>query len=225
MSETAILMRQLADMDDVSRAAVLGQIEAELNIPAGDPTVTAKERLFASEYVYDFNCDSASQRMFMHRTAGSKMLQRPRVRAIVEALMRQHEAECKLNASYVRQFIHDVLEFCPAMCFEPGRRAGSWRLRAEEVQKLPPAVQRLIVSVSVVVDPQGTEWFDVKFVSKEKALELAARYTLIQKIEANISERPPWEQIGGAPSPDGGAGEIEARIADELAGGAQPQPV
>lgn len=129
----------------------------------------------------------------------------------------EYEADCKLKASYVREYIHDVLEMCPVDHFVPtGDGDGSWLIDMDALRALPQRVKRLIEYIDFTRDGFAR----VTFISKTAALALAARFTLMQQ-DGTVATLP-WEKLAGEIGVGkSGAAAIEERIAEVRDGGFQ----
>lgn len=102
------------------------------------------------------------------------------------------EEETQLKAKYVREYIYELLEFYPGDWFRPNGE-GHWVIDEAAFQAIPHKVKRFIKDFRLCDGGQ----IAVQFISKEKALELAARFTLIQKVE-NQNNSVPWHELARA---------------------------
>lgn len=138
--------------------------------------------------------------------------------------LKEHAERSKLTAEYVRRYILDVLELCPTDYFDIDAD-GDVTCDLAKFAQAPPEVKRLVDHVELKKLPRGEKVFVLKFVSKQAALALAARYTLVEKHDLNVRPTLPWEEIAGRveePDPieqrllsvtDGVAGSAEVREA------------
>ncbi len=109
----------------------------------------------------------------------------------------EHESDCRLRASYVKEFLWNILEFKPIDYFTPAP-GGGWLMMQSDYDKLPDIARKLIDEVEYRVI-RGEHYLAVRFVSKTKALELACRYILTQKLDIAVSNAIPWDQVAADP--------------------------
>lgn len=143
--------------------------------------LTDKEYRFVHEYVLDYNATRAAIAAgYSERSAqptSSVMLKKTHVAAAIRHLERKVIARCIINAENVREKIGQILYFKPAKHFDEGGDGG-WYTTKEGLQQLPDYVHELITEVQRKTTEEGQEFFWIKFMSKDAALQLAARYTL-----------------------------------------------
>jgi hypothetical protein len=128
----------------------------------------------------------------------AKLRKRDDMQNLLLEKMEAVSAESKLNALYVRQFIHDILELCPTDHFTLAPD-GSYMIAPEQFSELDPRVKRLVEKVELKF-VRGVPVYSIEFISKSSALSLAARYTLVQKVEAEV-RAVPWDQLCGPAEP------------------------
>lgn len=159
--------------------------------------LTYKQRRFVQEYTAHGNAAKA------RREVGcmSHPLAKASVREAAEARMAELEVQSELKAEYVRQYIHSALELCPTDYFFIAEDGG-WAIDPDKFALLPKEVRRLVDKVEVRTTPRGAIHYSVCFISKTAALAMAAKYTLPQKIEADVKHSGlPWERlVAGAES-------------------------
>lgn len=158
--------------------------------------LTGKQRVFVTEYLRDFNGKRAAEEAGYAngQVAATKLLdpeQFPLVAAKVKAEMDKREADSRLTAKYVKDYIHTALDFCPTDWFTPGEK-GTWEIDEESYKSLPTEIKRLIEEVEFrqrtnEQTGETTTVLKIRFVSKTAALSVAAKYTLTQKIEATMT--------------------------------------
>ncbi len=160
--------------------------------------LTDRQRLFVHEYAVDANKERAAKAAG-YSSAGSyargnagRVMDYPEVREAATALLARREQLTELKAEYIREYILSILELCPTDHFMPAM-GGGWQVDEATFQNLPHEVKRLIECVELR-QIRGERFFAIKFVSKNAALALAARFTLVQKIDATVTEVP-WKEV------------------------------
>jgi hypothetical protein len=182
--------KQREDLADV--------FDALQGLPPREPEYTDFQRMVVSEYAN--YCDPKLT---------AKALNAP-VAKIRQALREEHVAEAvidkmiermdrsELDADYVRNYIHTLLELCPTDYFSKLPN-GLWCINPDDFRKVPKEIRRLVESVELKLDKRsGDIVLNVKFISKSQALSLAAKYTMIEKHAHLHAEAPPWAEIAGA---------------------------
>ena len=154
-----------------------------------------QQRAFVNEFAIDFNAAAAAERLNLSPHAGAQFLRSANVRDAVKGRLDEQEQWSSLKAEYVRDYIFSVLEFHPTDYFQLDPDGG-WCIDPGEFANVPHKVKRLVESVEMRQIGQR-KVLSVKFVSKSQALALAARYTLTQTIDTNISVVP-WDSIADA---------------------------
>lgn len=162
------------------------------------------------EFLVDFD-EARASNLHGRKKFGQLMTHPETEREFANALVKVEE-ESQLKAKYVRDFIYQLLEFCPGEYFNPGPD-GHWIVGEQEYKQIPQSVRRFITEFRLL--PGGM--ISVRFVSKEKALELAAKFTLIQKAEMQVAQVPWYELATAALSPR--EDELNKRIAAVAANG------
>lgn len=171
------------------------------------PDMTDRQWLFCQEYLSNgFNGKKAAMAIgCKEATAGAQAHnwldpkgKWPHVSAFVEQEKAKRADGSALKAEYVKQYVHDVMEFNPLEFFEASDNGG-WEISIEAFNKLPKRVTRLIEEFEYVQkegkEGEGTTtkvW--LRIVSKTAAMTTAARYTLTQKIEAEM-RGVDWNQV------------------------------
>lgn len=216
-------------LDDIvgrlSRSALV-QLKRMLDLPVREyhsDRRELKEERFAQEFAVDLNASRAYQAATGNSSRpnfyGHRMLQRPEVAALVQEKMAEREAESVLKAEYVRQYIVDVLEVCPTdhFCLDPD---GDWVIDPAKFRDLPHAVKRLVDTVEQKVTRNGV-FYSVKFVSKQHALSIAAKFTLTQKV-AVAQTNVPWDEIAGTDEVDDSIARRLAEVEGAVTGAKGP---
>lgn len=156
--------------------------------------LTNFEHAVADEYTHSFDVKKAAE--VVDRTNGrvAQTLAEPAVQRWISDKLVERERRSELKADYVREYIHSILELCPTDYFSQLPN-GMWCVDPEDFKKVPKQVRRLVESVELKLDKKSNEIIlNVKFVSKSQALALAAKYTLIEEHNVNVSQVP-WAEI------------------------------
>jgi hypothetical protein len=171
---------------------------------------TEPERRYANEVAFTLDPASGDE-------AAGRHVNRAAVKPLVEATLAHHTAVSQLKAEYVREYIMGVLELCPTDYFEFDAD-GDWVTSIEKLSRAPVEVRRLVESVEFKTrknhEGKPEKTLKVTFLSKSSALSLAARYTLVQRIEAAVTTVP-WDEIAGARARQGS---VEDDVQSRLAG-------
>lgn len=175
------------------------------NPPPGQPLMspikenwTPKQRIFVSEYVKDLDGTRAATVAGCAAKQASSMSAQwldeerfPHITRAIRDKLNRFEQQNDLKAEYVRDYIFTSLEFKPGDYFKPSNNGG-WLISEDLYKKLPDKIRRMVEEIKVLVkegsdgEPgQATYW--VRFVNKTQSLALAAKYTLTQKIDANMN--------------------------------------
>jgi hypothetical protein len=137
------------------------------------------------------------------------------VRYALQVVLAERAERSELTADFVREYIHNIMTFAPGDYFSPGP-VGGWVITHEGYQTLPTFVRQLVEQMDIVVDPRTKlTLLSVKFISKTAALQLAAKYTLTQTLDVNVSSVP-WDRVM-EPVLDGGDQTVEERLEGMLA--------
>jgi hypothetical protein len=170
-------------------------IQHDKKIKGASTEMTGMQAAFVHEYVRLRNPEQAAIAAGYDADFAAKQARKllnPRnfplvVAAIKEKLEELWQTE-KLEPAQVLQYIHDVLNFQPIDWFAPGEDGG-WLCTLEDYRLLPSRVKRLIESATAkqttLETGEGTSTHatvEMKFVSKETALRLAAKYQLDPKV-------------------------------------------
>lgn len=187
---------------------------------AGAKVMTAKQQLFVHEYLLTRNAtESARKAGYKNPDVRAAELRNPAknplvAKAIADGLAKVNE-QTVLDAVGVQQYIHTAMTFQPLKYFTPSE--GGWLLTEEQFKNLPDHIGQLVEDMTVKetakVNDDGTETrvlqYWVKFVSKTKAMDLAAKHQLGEK---HLSEKKitiDWSGLGRPPE----AGDaVEAEI-------------
>lgn len=180
------------------------RLQDTLNEYAG---LQAQLSMFASEFASSLSVKRAREASGLRGTA----FKDAGVQALIVAKLEEHDKRSQLNAEYVREYIHTVLEFQP-MDFFTAAEGGGWQITQERYNELPSSIKRMIEHVEMRCI-KGQFILGVTFVNKTQALRLAAAYTLTQHIEVDDKRTLPWDEIAGAKKSDAGEA-VERRIAE-----------
>lgn len=161
------------------------------------PGLSVRQRRFIDEIVKHGNATLAARAVGYRgaASAGKQLLHDPKyqeVQAELEKRLEELEKESVLSAEYIRKYILDILELCPTDYFTVGDR-GEWMIDPEAFRKLPHEIKRLVDGVEVKI-VRGEVIFKVNFLSKQAALTLASRYTLVQKLDHRVAAVP-WDEL------------------------------
>jgi len=157
--------------------------------PRKDPDVllglTDKEYRFVHEYPVHYDGTraviAAKYSPKVAAVTACKMLKKTHIKNAIRYLERKYIEQCTLTALEVRERVALILRFQPARYFDVGGDGG-WFTDREGLDRLPDWVHELVVEIQRKMVKNGDEeLFWVKFMSKDKALELACRYTLTEK--------------------------------------------
>ena len=158
--------------------------------------LTAKQCVFATEYLKDYNGTRAAREAGVPKNAASSVagawLHDPRfvhVAAYIEREIYHKNLRAKKSADEVLEYLQIAMYFVPSKYFQPGDRGG-WLIDEENYKKLPDEIGRIIEEVEVrskqVSRPDGTEVtltrFWVKFVNKTKVTQMVAKFMLGSKV-------------------------------------------
>lgn len=154
----------------------------------------------------------------------------PGVAGELRRLTQQAELRAVRKADEVLQYIHTAMWFNPTDYFLPGDASGGWLIDPDKLRELPDEVKRLVEEVRMVRKEVETDsgkttttmaW--VRLVSKAKAMELAAKHQLGEKVNVT-TVNVPWDEIASPPriTP---AQMVEERIRLELEGPAEETPI
>lgn len=169
----------------------------------------ARLAMWVKHYVKRFSLADANRAMGY--TGKAHLIRRPVVQAMVVRATNELNEKCELDAKYVRDYIRDILEFCPGDWCNPAPD-GSWVISQQAYSSLPQNVKRMIEGFEVYSD--GT--FKVNFMSKTAALALAAKLTVVQQASSPDRLQIPWDDISRHATLDAERA-IDERIAAELA--------
>lgn len=194
LERVLVALRDGQDATDAEKALRSQLLDAKLRSCG----LSDKDRRFAMAYVDTLSLTSASASVDTRPQQGLKRLRKPRVAEAVSHLMEDREAKSELTGDYVRKYLLDVLELCPAKYFWIDHDGG-WAITQEALRELPHEVQRLIDSVEQrrVFNQSEDRWESylvVKFVSKISALRMAVLCTQVAKgVVAHV--QIPWDKI------------------------------
>lgn len=164
-----------------------------------------RDRAFIAAYMEDFNVKKAVRVAhvgYPHMKQLTKAFHvhgpPSEVRRAIDEEFMVREAESRLKAEYVRSYLLSVLELCPTDYLQVDDD-GDWVCSPEKLADMPSAMRRLIETVEVKYS-RGKRTLKIQFVSKSMALSIAARYTLVQKVE--VTQVPPlnYDELYGKPS-------------------------
>jgi hypothetical protein len=199
-------MADIADQIDRMPSEERRKLVQELRARGCPEVYSEKERRFAAEYAVHLDRASAKEAVGNVRP----------IKPLLERTLEEHTKVSALKAEYIREYLLGVLELCPTDYFEFDED-GDWVTSMEKLSRAPQEVRRLVESVEFKT-VRGERTLKVTFLSKTAALSLAARYTLVQKIEAAVTQVP-WDAIGGVRARQGS---VEDDVEARLAGPVQP---
>lgn len=151
-----------------------------------------QERRYVEEYCVDCDRDAVAERLKLDPGDALGIFRRQAVQRAIRDKLVEDGRYSSLNAEYVRDYIFHLMDFCPTDYFELASD-GSWVITPEKFSDVPHKVKRYVQSVEV--RRYGAEQqCVVKFVSKESALRLAAKYTLVEKSEMRVTVVP-WDSL------------------------------
>lgn len=181
------------------------------------------ERIFCAEYVAN-GCRAGAAAKIAYpgcknpsRHAGL-VLGRPRVKAYLGRMLQHQLAKADLTAERILRQLELALFLDPLEVFEATDIEGVYRVKA--LDDIPQEIRQCIseLKCKTVEDALGlvTTYFEVKFIGKAKALELAMQYAgLLKETGININASKVtinFDQLaeGGPDDPD----TVEGRIAE-----------
>lgn len=196
--------------------------------------LTEKQAAFVRHYFVSRNATEAAKAAGVPdkqaKSVGCQWLDEVRFPGVAKELQRltqQAEMRAVRKADDVLQYIHTAMWLNPTDYFLPGGVDGGWLIDPERLESLPAEVKRLIEEIRIVKREVETEegrttttMASVKLVSKAKAMELAAKHQLGEKVQVT-TVNVPWDEIA-APPKVMPSQSIEDRIAAELTGEDRP---
>jgi phage terminase small subunit len=157
--------------------------------------LSLRQRAFVEEYSAHFCLLRAARNAgYARGNSANRLLKRCNIQRALQAKLEERSLVSDLTANYVRDYIQSILEFHPTDYFILGPD-NCWMIDPETFRNLPHEVKRLVDGVEMRI-VAGRCMFTVNFISKAAALSLAARFTLTQKVQAEVSQVP-WEEICG----------------------------
>lgn len=199
----AILLH-ISEMSQGARSQLLKGLENE--------PLDFQQRAFVAQYMLSFNKREAGRAA---HESPAKMLRDPAVIRALETQVAKLEQQSELTAEYVREYVRQIMEFCPTDYFFMADD-GDWRIDPREFAKVPAHVRRLVESVEMKYVRNGSgvreRVYSVRFVSKTAALGIAVKLTTSQKFSGNLGGVP-WEAIAEAP-----VDAVERRLEEEIRG-------
>lgn len=171
-----------------------------------DQQLSFVAELLASD---SFNVSEAARKAGYSHPAqsGYRLLQKPHVRAAIEAAQKERSERCQIRADEVLVILRDLFKTTPASMFD-----GDWNIKSPE--DIPEPIANLIEGIEV--DGVGeSRAVKVKSVSKTKALELLMQHLGMigpAKHQHEIKHTLDWDSVLEPPKRK----TIEDRI-DELA--------
>lgn len=180
-----------------SRTQRYGMTAAEYNSRNG--VLTAKQRHFVAAYIACKDKKQAAIEAGVPEGSAYSMATQwlnpdyhPLVVQAIERLQARVDATSVMKADDVRRYISTVMQICIPDYFTPDNHGG-WMISEEDYRNLPREVRCLIeechMSSLTIEDAQGNKtekhMLAVRIVSKTKALDLAAKYTLTEHHSVN----------------------------------------
>ncbi|WNO60436.1 terminase small subunit [Rheinheimera sp. MMS21-TC3] len=153
---------------------------------------TAKEKLFAHEYLIDSNMTAAAIRAgYSERTAksqGHEIYHKPYIKAWIEQRVKQHLKKLDISAEAILQEV-------ALIGFQ--NLAGAYNKDGTlmNIHDMPEAVQRTIASIEVdeLRDPDGDSigrTSKLRVTDKLKALEMLGKHEKLWTDKIELSDRP-----------------------------------
>lgn len=161
-----------------------------------------KQYRFVHEYHVHLNAKRAAMATGTKNAAsaavvGHKMLKIAKVRRAIRYLEEKVVAECMLTAELVRHKIALVLTFKPSRYFRNGGNGG-WYATQEQMDNLPDEIAELITEIqqktTTTKDSKNVLYW-VKFMSKDKSLELSVRITHAEKHRDDERLQINWDDL------------------------------
>ena len=163
--------------------------------------LTHKQLAFVNAYIIDRSPKKAAIAAGVPEkqasSVGSQWLDAvrfPLVTAEIKKRLQIIEDQAILEAADIRQRIHTVINFSLIDWFEPDED-GWWTATLEQMRALPQHIRRLITEVEIqkvsIEQPDGTvidrKKVRCRTMSKDKALDLASKYGLIERHEHQVN--------------------------------------
>lgn len=124
----------------------------------------------------------------------TRWMKLPHVRAILGKFQREREERTQMTSDDIWAYLHRVLTFDPATVYS--RSGGTWWL-IDDLDKMPLEHRQLIEEIgakNIKINDKEVVVPVVKFVSKSKALDIAARHAIPQKHEHAVVQVP-WDEL------------------------------
>lgn len=171
-----------------------------------------QERRYVEEYCVDCDRENTAMRLSMDPTAALEIFRRAAVQDAIRQKLLEQGQYSTLRAEYLRDYMYHLLEFSPTDYFELGSD-GSWVITPEKFNEVPAKIRRYVQSVETR-RVGGEVYCTVKFMNKEAAMRLAAKYTLVEKVDhSHTVAFVPWDSlVHEAEEKDERAVEMERRI-------------
>ncbi len=173
------------------RVSLLRQMQANER----GPQLTDRQRVYVDEYTATLDRRAAKAAAGFTSDAHLQDPDKfPAVADAIHAKLVERMQASNLKAEYVREYLLSVLELCPTDYFVLAHD-GDWVIAPEAFAELPHEVKRLVERAELKT-VQGRTYFRVEFISKQAALAMAAKFTLVQKHDISVSPVP-WAEIAG----------------------------
>lgn len=161
---------------------------------------TNMERMFVLQMLASESCNSteaARAAKYKHPTqAAHQLLKRPHIRALLGKYQRQREERTQLTSDKIWEYIHRVIFFDPAECY-PSAGPGWWIVKS--IHEMPLGHRQMIEGIDVKtikIKGEDVPIVTVKFVSKGRALETAARHALPQEVNMKAAVATvSWDEL------------------------------
>lgn len=124
----------------------------------------------------------------------------PHVRYAYEKLRAERALTSAKKPTDILQYIHTIMYFSPADYFDPGGDGG-WLITKDEYRKLPYEIKSIIEEIelrTIKTEDGDIHKLWVRFVAKSKAMELAAKHQLGEKINIT-SVNVNWDILSKPP--------------------------
>jgi hypothetical protein len=172
-------------------------------------TLTPQEQMWAWTYAVTGSSVIASNRVGYNTDRYLSYMRRPNVAMTVDLARRELMKESKLDAEWIREYVMQILDFCPTDYMMPAEDGG-WLMEPVMFDRMPREVKRLVEKVELRNIPRKGTYLAIEFISKTAALRIAAGFAAMEKMVT--PDQVPWDTIAGGKY-DHGEEDIEREIA------------
>lgn len=196
----------IAGMPEFSKGIMMDLL---LQSMSPEAALSFRDKIIANEYINTLSKVAAERAGNVGAGCVNATLKKPAVKEYLEKYIAQVERYTNLKQEYIREYLYDVLEFCPTDWFQPGED-GHWYLAPDLMNNLPRQVKRMVQQISLVKMRGGGTSLQIQLVPKTQALALACRYLMTQKVEIVPTRQVDWDALAdNSPDP------VKLRIAAE----------